>query len=278
MNKPTLWWSLIAVVVLAALLVLHHYAPLQPEFVALYAGLGVALLGFLCVLVPLRFLGLRRRVTGLLVLVAGVLVVVAALFWPAPTLRSPGPHQRLDDFMPTYSFYEFHETHVNAPPDSVVSAMHRVGLADLPAAVFLLRVRGMVAGHREAGTIPRESLLDLMSRPGTGFLVLDASDPREFVGGMVGRATAPKPPIRTAEQFLAFRDPDGIRVAFNLRASEAPGGGTRLTSETRVLCNGDAARRLFAGYWRVIYPGSAIIRRVWLDAITATAERATRGV
>ena len=277
MNKPTLWWSLIAVAVLAALLVLDHYAPLQPEFVAVYAGLGAALFGLLCVLVPLRFLGIRRRVTGLLVLGAGVLVVVAALAWPAPTLRSSRPHQRLDDFMPAYSFYEFHETRVNAPPDSVVAAMRRVGLADLPAAVFLLRVRGMAAGHRDAGEIPRESLLDLMARPGSGFLVLDASDPREFVGGMVGRARAPKPPVRTPQQFLAFKDPDGIRVAFNVHVSEATGGGTRLTSETRVACNGDASRRLFAGYWRVIYPGSAIIRRVWLDAITEVAQKASRG-
>jgi len=277
MNKPILWWSLIAAAVLAALLVLNRYAPLQAEFVALYAGLGIALSGLLCVLVPLRFLGIRRRVTGLLALVAGALVVAAALLWPAPTLRSSRPHQRIDDFMPSYSFYEFHETHVSAPPEAVVAAMHRVGLADLPAAVFLMRVRGMAAGHRETGEIPRESLLDLMARPETGFLVLDASDPREFVGGMVGLATAPKPPIHTPEQFLAFRDPDGIRVAFNLHVSEAAGGGTRLTSETRVVCNGDASRRLFAGYWRVIYPGSAIIRRVWLDAITDVAQRATRG-
>jgi hypothetical protein len=277
MNKPTLWWRLIAVAALAALLVLNHYAPLQAEFVALYAGLCVALLGLLCVLVPLRFLGIRRRVTGLLVLGAGVLVVAAALLWPAPTLRSSRPHQRIDDFMPSYSFYEFHETRVNAPPDSVVAAMHRVGLADLPAAVFLMRVRGAAAGHREAGGIPRESLLDLMSRPESGFLVLDASDPREFVGGMAGLARAPKPPIHTPGQFLAFKDPDGIRVAFNVRVSDAAGGGTRLTSETRVVCNGDAGRRLFAGYWRIIYPGSAIIRRVWLDAITDVAQKAVRG-
>lgn len=277
MKQPTIGWSLIAVAVLATLLVLNHYAPLQAEFVACYAGLGVALFGFLCVLVPLRFLGVRRRVTGLLVLGAGVLVVVAALAWPAPTLRSSRPHQRLDDFMPVYSFGEFHETHVNAPPDSVVAAMHRVGLADLPAAVFLMRVRGAAVGHRQTGEIPRESIIDLMSRPETGFLVLDASDPREFVGGMVGLARAPKPPIHTPGEFLAFGDPEGVRAAFNLRVSAAAGGGTRLTSETRVACNGDAGRRLFAAYWRIIYPGSAIIRRVWLDAIADVAQKAVRG-
>ena len=38
MNKPTLWWRLIAVAVLAALLVLNHYAPLQAECRRLFPG------------------------------------------------------------------------------------------------------------------------------------------------------------------------------------------------------------------------------------------------
>jgi hypothetical protein len=50
-------------------------------------------------------------------------------------------------------------------------------------------------------------------------------------------------------------------------------GVVRVSTETRCLAHGDEARRTFAGYWRIIYPGSAIIRRVWLDAIVARAER-----
>ncbi len=270
-----LWWILAAVMALAALLVLNHYAPLQPEYVALYAGLGVVLVGALSVIVPLRFLGIRKRLVGLLVLGAGVVVMVAALAWPAPTLHSRRPHQRLDDFMPSYSFGEFHQTRVAAPPESVVAAMHRVSLADLPAAVFLMRVRAGALGHKGSIELPRESILDMMSNPATGFMVLDASDPREFVGGMVGRATHPKPPVHTPEQFLAFKDADGIRVAFNVRVSDAGDGTSRLTSETRIACNDAASTRLFACYWRVIYPGSAIIRRVWLDAIADKSRKPT---
>ncbi len=32
------------------------------------------------------------------------------------------------------------------------------------------------------------------------------------------------------------------------------------------------ARRRFACYWRVIYPGSALIRRMWLRAVKKRAE------
>ncbi|HXT21641.1 MAG TPA: hypothetical protein VN923_12895, partial [Thermoanaerobaculia bacterium] len=50
------------------------------------------------------------------------------------------------------------------------------------------------------------------------------------------------------------------------------GGWTRVTTETRVFATDDHARRRFAAYWRTIYPGSALIRRMWLRAIRARAE------
>jgi hypothetical protein len=56
---------------------------------------------------------------------------------------------------------------------------------------------------------------------------------------------------------------------FKLDADEA--GGTRLSTETRVFASSPAARRRFALYWRVIYPGSALIRRMWLRAIERRA-------
>jgi hypothetical protein len=50
------------------------------------------------------------------------------------------------------------------------------------------------------------------------------------------------------------------------------GGWTRLTTETRVYATDASSRRRFAGYWRVIYPGSALIRRMWLRAVRERAE------
>ena len=47
--------------------------------------------------------------------------------------------------------------------------------------------------------------------------------------------------------------------------------GSLVSTETRVFATSDDARRQFARYWRVIYPGSAIIRRMWLRAIARRA-------
>jgi hypothetical protein len=78
----------------------------------------------------------------------------------------------------------------------------------------------------------------------------------------------------SAAEFAAFREPGYARAAFNMHAEPAPGGGTLLTTETRIQATDDEARRSFRRYWRVIYPGSAAIRLAWLRAIRRRAERA----
>ena len=49
-------------------------------------------------------------------------------------------------------------------------------------------------------------------------------------------------------------------------------GGSIVSTETRVYVNDPSALRRFAVYWRVIHPGSDIIRRMWLRAIKRRAE------
>jgi hypothetical protein len=53
--------------------------------------------------------------------------------------------------------------------------------------------------------------------------------------------------------------------------------GTELRTETRVLATDAASRRRFGRYWRVIRPGSALIRRTWLGAAKRRTERAASG-
>jgi hypothetical protein len=141
-----------------------------------------------------------------------------------------------------------------------------------------LRIRGAASGHFGGSAPDTRPLLETMCQPGSGFLALDVDDPAELVYGMVGFVHKPKPPITTPEEFAAFVEPGGLRVAFNLCVVPEEDGVVRVSTETRCLANGDEARRTFARYWRIIYPGSAIIRRVWLDAIVARAERDTDAI
>ncbi len=65
----------------------------------------------------------------------------------------------------------------------------------------------------------------------------------------------------TACEFPAFDEPGWAKVAFNFRAA-----GGELSTETRIRATDPASRRKFGRYWRLVMPGSALIRRDWLRA------------
>ena len=60
----------------------------------------------------------------------------------------------------------------------------------------------------------------------------------------------------------------------NFRWTEDSDGWVRLSTSTRIVATSPGARRRFAAYWRLIYPGSAFLRRTWLAAIRRRAEAA----
>ena len=65
--------------------------------------------------------------------------------------------------------------------------------------------------------------------------------------------------------------PNRVIAAMNFLV--VPHGATsRVITETRVHGTDAWARRRFAVYWRIIHPGSDIIRRGWLEAIKRRAE------
>ena len=80
------------------------------------------------------------------------------------------------------------------------------------------------------------------------------------------------PPVGTAEDYAAFDRPESVKIAFNLAVRDEGGGWSRITTETRIRATDDAGRRTMARYWRVIYPGSGMIRRMWLNAARDRAE------
>jgi hypothetical protein len=265
--------SLLAIVV--AVIVVHHYVPLQPPVVCVYAGLGLLLVGLISTLKPLRVLRIRRRATALIVLLIGAAVMLGGLEWPVSSRSATGPHQRLDEFLPSYDFYERHEAYARAPVARVSDAVENVTVTDIPVAAWLMRIRGIASGRFESREVRPQSSAKSPSQPGKMFLSLDTSGTSELVRGFVGQpwANGPRARVATPAEFVAFNAPSNVKVAFNIAWSDAGGGRTRITTETRIVGTDDHARRTFARYWRVIYPGSAIIRRAWLNAIVAKAER-----
>jgi hypothetical protein len=66
--------------------------------------------------------------------------------------------------------------------------------------------------------------------------------------------------------------PGFAKATMNFLIEPDGSGGCILKTETRIFATDASSRRRFAAYWRVIYSGSALIRRMWLRAIKLRAE------
>ena len=116
---------------------------------------------------------------------------------------------------------------------------------------------------------------------GSGFNWLAHHPGRETVLGVM----LPLTPAARQETLAAWRarrrlpfsaSREGYAIAvLNFRITPHPQGGSLVSTETRVFTSEAATRRRFARYWRLIYPGSALIRRSWLAAIARRAEKGT---
>jgi hypothetical protein len=266
---------LICVLAAALLCLFDYFAPLEFTSVLVYTGITLALAGIVSLAWPLRFLLIATRKIAGVVLAAGLVLVVAGLEWPAQRQRVAQPGCRLDDFLPEYDFYERHAVAVHASPQRTAAALRQVTFDDVGVIDALMRVRAAAGGNFRARTsMGSRPMLDTMSGPGSAFSPLSA-DGREIVMCMAGRpwSSGPGPRMRGAAEFAAFNAPRSVKIAFNLVVEEDKPGWSRVTTETRVLATDSAARGIMARYWRLIYPGSGMIRRMWLNAIRDRAER-----
>lgn len=230
----------------------------------LYAGLLVAAAGVASLLKPIRFLGIRTRRRVALVLALAFALFTAGVYLPCPATRVAAVRSHLDEFQPVYQFGEVHSVLIHAPAARVWTAMHEVTPDEITFFRTLMWLRFFHAPD------PRRPILEGFVRG--SFLLLTDDPPRELVFGKTGDGRHRS--ASTAAEFQAFPSPQ-IRIAVNFRLREIGAARCLLTTETRVYAAGAEQLHGFAAYWRMIYPGSSLIRRMWLRAIRSRAEAAT---
>ena len=176
----------------------------------------------------------------------------------------------LDDFLPRYDVHEVHSTSISARPEAVLAAIRQVTAREVPLMVVLMALR---AGPRARRLSAARTILSGFER--AGFVPL-RDGPDGVVYGGVGRFWRPSGGLRRVErpEFATFDEPGYAKAAFSFELEPQGGERTLLTTETRVLCTDERARRSFRRYWRLIHPGSAAIRLAWLRAIRRRGERA----
>lgn len=141
-------------------------------------------------------------------------------------------------------------------PEFEVGRQYDAAVAAVPERALDLVLAAPVAPDRTVG-----ALLALRGMPASGRTVeeyLRALD-FEYLG-------------RTKTEWAAAHDGPRLKIAIAFEAEPIP-GGSRLTTETRVRALDERTRRRFRLYWLAIGPFSALIRRRWLAAATASAKR-----
>ena len=175
----------------------------------------------------------------------------------------------LDDHMPAWDVREHHSIDVAAPAERTLAAALAVTRGEVRSIGVLMGIRSL--GLRRRGRLDAP-LIDGFTRMGFGALG-EAED--EVAFGGVGRFWTPSGGLRRVapEDFAGFGEPGYAKAGFNFVVAPGRDGGCVLSTETRVVATDAHARRRFRAYWTVIRPGSGLIRRNWLRAIRARAER-----
>jgi len=235
---------------------------------AVYFGLAIAVAGLALVVTPIRALAVPTRRRAVAVAGAGLLMVGIALTLPATETRVGQPQTRLDTFVPVWQFNEVHTRRIAAPPARVFEAIKRVR----PDEIFLFRTLIWIRAGGQPPPPPIadaarrfDSLIDIATH--TTFVYLADDPPREFVvGTVVGWPPGPRRHV-APELFEQPLPPGFALAAMNYVVTPDGDDGSFVSTETRVFANSPSARRRFAAYWRVIYPGSALIRLMSLRAV-----------
>lgn len=196
-------------------------------------------------------------------------------------MSDPRSSTLLDQYLPAYDITEVHQGLMHAAPERVYRAITEVTTAEMPLFRLLYAIRmwpDRLAGRGGDEFAPGRRLVDWVDE--VGFL-LEAKQDVELVFGVIGQFWK----LRGGHfhhydgpaEFMAFDQPDYVKVATNFTLAAAPDGrSTLLRTETRILALDEATRRKFGAYWFFIYPGSSLIRREWLHVIAWRAEQPER--
>jgi hypothetical protein len=244
----------------------------------LYGGALLALAGLLLLGKRFRRSDVARR-TGWVAILAGLGMIASGLALPEPLRRSARTPARIDEFVIAYQFSEHHTRRIQAPADTVMAAVRSVTAREIKLFRTLTAIRNPAwPWRRQPESIlappPDRPILETATRG--GFVVL-ADTPREAVLGTLvihppGAAAQLEP-----QQFAILEKAGYAKAVINFLVADEGGGFTRLSTETRVYATDPWTARRFAVYWRLIYPGSALLRRNWLAAIERRAEGGSGG-
>lgn len=175
----------------------------------------------------------------------------------------------LDSLLPRFDFSERHAIIIRGPASDSLNAAEAYRLQDDPFVRWVIRLRelpGRALNRLTAPPLDRDNFTPLgRTEHALAFGLVGA-----FWRADYGLRTIPSP-----DAFMAVQQGDLCKLALGFTAIPLDETTCRLTTETRVLCLSDEARRRFTPYWFLIRPVSGLLRRRMLRGIRRTVENAS---
>ncbi|HMF86557.1 MAG TPA: hypothetical protein VK575_00660 [Gemmatimonadaceae bacterium] len=236
-----------------------------------YLGLVITTAGLILFIKPIERFHVESRSRALLIAGIGVVLAGVGLTLPARESRITTAETRLDEFVPVWQFNERHTIRIAAPPARAFEAIKSVRADEISLfnALTWIRRGGRELPESILNAGDSAPLLDVATRG--GFIYLADEAPREVVVGTVVSAPRGTRGTLTPEVFKRQLAAGFVLAAMNFLVTPDGPNGSLVSTETRVFANSSNARRRFARYWRAIYPGSALIRVMWLRAVRRRA-------
>lgn len=189
----------------------------------------------------------------------------------------------LDEFFPAFDARERHVVRISAQPEAVYAALRTADLSRSIVTKTLLTIRALPAWLAAAAAgrprpARRSGAVTLAAFERLGFVVLAERPPVEMLIALQGRFWTLDGALESLDEATARQPvpPGRARAGWNFALTPEPRGTTVLSTETRILCADAATRRRFLRYWRVIRPGSGLIRRAMLASVKRAAEAEER--
>lgn len=166
----------------------------------------------------------------------------------------------IDTYLPSYTFSEYHEIVIRSQAQKVYECAMQLDFSHSAFIRLLFKIRGL----------PTRKMTIEGFVSDAGFTMLEENPPEEFlVGFWAGKG------IQSIPCLKAFKDntiSPWIKVVWNFKLIALENDQIKLSTETRVLCIGTAAKIGFGLYWMLIRFFSGEIRKIMLRLIKESAQ------
>ncbi|HZK03024.1 MAG TPA: hypothetical protein VFC94_01290 [Bacteroidaceae bacterium] len=160
--------------------------------------------------------------------------------------------------------------------------MAKIRFKDITVIKLLFKIRGIknnkIIDNVNTSIFEKQEGVDMISTPDFNFFIVS---PNEWIAVLILKTpslskkknNSPPTKISNLEEFIKFNQSGYVKVATNIYFTALEDNTSVISTETRNYGITRTDCRLFNYYWRIIYPGSAIIRKAWLNTVKKVSEK-----